>query len=57
MKRFLIQILIIMILQTIAEFISVLLELQWDHWVFMIGAICGVIYGGLDELIFNKMIR
>ena len=52
MKRFLIEILVLLILQFIARIIAGLLGLQWDMWVYTIGAICGVLYCGLEKINF-----
>jgi len=44
MKNFLIELLIIMILQTISRFIIGLLGIQWDLTNYIIGAMSGLLY-------------
>ena len=53
MKRFLIEMLIIGILQLISRIIVSLLGLQWDIWTYVIGATCGMLYVELVDIIFD----
>jgi len=53
MKNFLIELLIIMILQIISRFIIGLLGLQWDIWVYAIGATSGLLYIYIKQFILK----